>query len=102
MILIFGIDRVNKPIGPIEEKLCPNCSNRKHWILQKTGRIFSLFFIPLIPFSSKFSIFCPICNFSLETNENDLPKYREMANLNNEALNGNLSHEEYEQKLNKL
>lgn len=102
MIFIFGIDRIVKEIGPIEEKLCPHCSNRKHWLLQKSSRVFSLFFIPLIPFSTKYSIYCPICNYGSEINGDELQQKQSLAHLNKEALNGNISEKDYEEKLNKL
>lgn len=99
MIFIFGIDSVKKNIGPIEEKLCPNCSNSKHWMLQKSSSLISLFFIPLIPISKSYSINCPICNFSSEVKGEELQNKQNLAQLNLDALNGNLSDKEYEEKL---
>ncbi len=102
MIFIFGIDSIKKEIGPVEEKLCPHCSNKKHWLLQKSSRMFSLFFIPLIPFSTKYYIHCPICNYGFDVKDDELQKKRSLAQLNMEALNNDLSEKDYEEKLNKL
>lgn len=102
MIFIFGIDRIEKNIGPIEERLCSNCSNKKHWMLQKSSRLISLFFIPLIPISKKYFINCPICNFNSEITGEELQQKQNLAQLNLDVLNGNLSDQDYAEKLNNL
>lgn len=99
MIFIIGIDRKKKQIGPIEERLCPHCSNEKHWILEKSSRFISLFFIPIIPISKKFYAYCPICNFSQEMAGEELRKKEQIAALNLEALHGNISDDAYQEKL---
>jgi hypothetical protein len=99
MIFVVGYHPVRKVLGPIGERECPNCSNNKHWLLQKTTEFISLFFIPLIPTRTKYQTLCPVCNFNEEPKAEELSKLKRLAELNQEALQNKMSSEEYESKL---
>lgn len=102
MIFIFGFHPVNKRIGPVEEKNCPNCNNSRHWILAKTTDYISFFFLPVIPTKTKRYQFCPVCNYQENLSEDVFSKKEELAKLNQEAVNSNMSDAEYEERLRSL
>lgn len=102
MIFIAGYHPVNRSIGPIGEKTCPHCHNTKHWLLQKSTKYISLFFIPLIPLHKSYFINCPICNFKEEMSKEDFFVQQPLAELNDLAIKQNMSSEEYESQLKKL
>ena len=102
MIFIFGYHPITKIEGPVEELECPNCHNTKHWLLGKMTYFINVFFIPLIPTKTEYFKVCPICKFRKEVTREDYSKEKEFANLNKEAVNSNMSDEEYEQRLNSL
>ncbi len=99
MIFIFGYHPVNKTIGPIEEKDCPNCHNLRHWLLSKSIYYISFFFLPLIPTKTDYFQRCPVCKFSEQLSHSDFYAKEPLAKLNNEALNSDMSEEEYEKRL---
>lgn len=102
MIFIFGYDTVRKNIGPLEEKQCPNCSNHRHWMLNKITNVISLFFIPLIPVKTRYLETCPVCQYSQELSKEEYQQARSVAELNKTALHGEMTNEEYQEKLNNL
>ena len=66
-MLIFGWGRRTiKNYGPLEENYCDHCKNLAHWELRKYTTWFTLFFIPVIPYSTKKFLICPICGSALE------------------------------------
>ncbi len=99
MIFIFGYHPINKTIGPVEEKECPNCHNTKHWLLEKSTYYISLFFLPLIPTKTDYFQYCPVCRFKELLTRSEFERREALAQLNNEALRSNMSEEEYQQKL---
>jgi len=99
MIFIFGYHPIRKSIGPVEEKQCANCNNTKHWLLEKNTYYISFFFLPLIPVKTEYYQCCPICKFSDPLTQSDYRAKEKLARLNNEALNSNMSEEEYSERL---
>ncbi|HEY9116019.1 MAG TPA: zinc-ribbon domain-containing protein [Bacteroidales bacterium] len=45
---------------------CYRCNNSRQWILKKTSLYITLFFLPLAPYKTTYTYFCPICNNSIE------------------------------------
>ena len=64
MFILFGTTEKTKVMTEIEtNELCMNCNNMvKHGIIRKRS-YFTLFFIPLIPLHTRYSIICPACTF---------------------------------------
>ena len=102
MIFIFGFHPVTKTVGPIEEKLCSHCNNKKHWLLTKSTYYISLFFIPLIPTKRQYLEQCPICQNNNELAESEFKSKEGLAILNTEALASNMSETEYKKRLSSL
>ena len=62
MIFIFGFGHIKKnTIGPLEERTCTRCNNRKFWILEEVSEWFTLFFIPIFKTHTEYYKYCPIC-----------------------------------------
>ena len=64
MLILFGTTEKTKVMTEIEtNELCMNCNNEvKHGIIRKRT-YFTLFFIPVIPIRTRYSIICPACTF---------------------------------------
>lgn len=102
MIFIFGYHPITKIEGPVEEHECPNCHNTKHWLLGKMTYFVNVFFIPLIPTKTEYFKVCPVCKFRNDITREEYSKNKEYANLNKEAVNSDMSNEEYERRLKNL
>lgn len=102
MIFVFGYHPISKTFGPIEEVECPNCKNKKHWLLGKVTYYINLFFLPIIPTNSSYFKYCPVCQFRQNITRDEFDQQRDLAELNNEALDQDMSHDEYERRLKKL
>jgi len=48
------------------EKACSYCNSTHIWQLCKNRTWFTLFFIPIIPYNTKYSISCPNCGSYIE------------------------------------
>ncbi len=63
MFIIFGFGRrTMRVLGFTAARLCGNCHNTSPWKVMKVTRWFTLFFIPIIPYSSKYLAVCPTCS----------------------------------------
>ena len=45
---------------------CDHCHNTEYWVLEKQKNWVSLFFIPVIPYKTKYLAYCPICRNGYE------------------------------------
>lgn len=67
MFFIFGWGKLTKKIvGPMFERTCNYCNNTSIWQLSKDRTWFTLFFIPVIPYKTRYSISCPHCGSYLQ------------------------------------
>lgn len=99
MIVIFGYHPVHKTIGPVKENECPRCNNTSHWLLSVVTYYISFFFIPLIPTKVERFQHCPICNFKEDLAQSEFEEKKELAKLNQEAVDNDMSEAEYAQRL---
>ena len=62
-MFIFGWKRKNKILGVNYSKIycCSNCKNSSHYTIVRNRLYFTLFFLPILPLSSKYYEICPIC-----------------------------------------
>lgn len=102
MIFIFGYHPISKTLGPVEEVECPNCHNRRHWLLARVTYWINLFFIPVIPTKNEYFSYCPVCNFRQQYTAEEFRQKEGLARLNQEAIERDMSEEEYQQRLNDL
>lgn len=88
MIFIFGFGHpITTTVGPDEERECPNCQHNKYWVLQKTRNFFTLFFIPVIPTSTKYYAFCPVCKEGISYGKEEFEERARKAAIRQQAIN---------------
>lgn len=60
MFIIFGTRRMRSPLATVM-LLCQRCQRPSAHAVFKLRTWFTLFFIPLVPFSVKYATACPMC-----------------------------------------
>lgn len=82
MFIIFGWGRKTlKRHGPVFERQCERCNNTDNWVLYTRRTWFTLFFIPVIPYSKEHLVICPVCSYGFVISNE---KFKELK----EALDG--------------
>ncbi len=103
MFFIWGWGhRKNKDLGSVNKAICSNCSNITKFRMLDHSEWFTFFFIPIIPYSKKKFVYCPVCDYAIEIDEDNALELKQIANLNNAYDKGDLSEDEYEKLNNKL
>lgn len=77
MFIIWGTRGFNKIMGYTKQYTCRHCNNISAWELVRTSRWFTLFFIPIFPFSFKYLALCPVCQHGAQLSKEDFQ--RELA-----------------------
>jgi len=73
MFLIFGFGKQTfREYGKTEEQACGHCNKTAAQVLVKVTSWFTLFFIPLIPYSMKYVLICPLCDGYREVPKEEL------------------------------
>lgn len=76
-MLIFGWGKVTRRyLGGVYQKLCSYCNTNAMWQLCVMRTWFTLFFIPVIPYSSKYCIICPKCGSYIELSKEEFEKIK--------------------------
>lgn len=60
MFIIAGVRPLVKEYGTIKYN-CGHCHNLSDFRFVRISKFFSLFFIPIIPYSIKYAMYCSIC-----------------------------------------
>ena len=62
MFILFGFGKKTvKDFSVKGEIQCRRCNNTKNWAYKKVTTWFTLFFVPVIPYSTAYVRVCPIC-----------------------------------------
>jgi hypothetical protein len=103
MPVIFGWGRKTvKQIGVVFKKLCNHCHNEEYWVLTKITTWFSLFFVPIIPYSTKYFLSCPVCKYGLDLNQKQIEEIRPLAETNQLLIDGQITKEEHAARIAQL
>lgn len=103
MPIIFGWGRETvKKIGVVVELLCNHCHNREFWILARKTSWFTLFFIPIIPYSTKYFMFCPVCEYGALLDQEQIERLEPLAEANQLLIEGRITKEEHQEKIRRL
>ena len=62
MIIIWGTRTKEKIMAIAAPHNCESCNNTVQFQLIRVMRWFTLFWIPIFPFSIKYFLSCPVCN----------------------------------------
>ncbi|MBF0197953.1 MAG: zinc-ribbon domain-containing protein [Planctomycetes bacterium] len=66
--LIFGLDNSKKQAGDIVTAHCHHCHNDSNWGVWKETLWGSLFFVKVVPVTSKYYVACQICGHACKIN----------------------------------
>lgn len=90
LFFVFGWGKVTKKVvGPMFEKTCGYCNCTQTWQLCKNRTWFTLFFIPVIPYNTKYSISCPNCGSFIELSEEQFNAMKTDLHPTDATLNAN-------------
>ena len=103
MFFIFGWGRQTvKEIGSVSRNSCGHCHNEEYWKLTRIMTWLTLFFIPVIPYSIEYFFSCPICQYGLTLNGEQIKEMKPLAETNQLLMTGKITREEYAMRLNQL
>lgn len=67
MFIIWGTKTTEKTLGNSQQVYqCGHCNNASNYRIFRRRKWFALFWIPMIPLSTKYYISCPVCNYGRE------------------------------------
>ena len=75
-MIIWGYKGYEKKLGHTQSPIqCGNCEKTAPWQIIETGRKFTLYWIPLIPYGKKYYVLCPVCQYGKEIEKNDINEF---------------------------
>ena len=96
MIIIFGWGyETRKEYGPTMPIKCPNCNNNVFWHLLRSRIWFTLFFIPVIPYQSRYYLLCEICSQGIELRYSQIDQIKQLNQATMSFLNHEMTEEQY-------
>jgi hypothetical protein len=103
MPIIFGWGRRTvKNIGVVFKNLCNNCHNEEYWVMTRVMTWVTLFFIPVIPYETKYFLSCPVCKYGITLDNEQLEKLKPIAETNKLLVEGQITQEDYVNRLKEL
>lgn len=90
----FG-PRKPKDLGQVAPALCPNCGNHVVFHLLEIRNWFSLFFLPIVPGRARHLAFCPVCQYGIELEGEQLAEARKLVELTKAQRAGSIDPAEY-------
>ena len=103
MPIFFGWGHTTKKLfGPVFKQVCNHCHNEEYWVLTRVRVWFTLFFIPVIPYENKYFLSCPICEYGLTLNPEQIRQLRPLAETNQLLVSGSISQTEYGSRIQAL
>lgn len=97
--IIWGARNTVKDFGPVLEYLCDHCNNTDYWKLIRTIRWFTLFYIPIIPYSVKYFVICPTCEYGVELDSKKFEGMKIIAENNTALINGVITPAQYKNNI---
>ncbi len=97
MLFIFGWGhQKNRDYGPTLPIKCSNCNNEVFLHLVHSKVWFTLFFIPLIPYESKYYLLCEVCFNGIMLNGSQIDIAKKLNQTTLSLINQQISEEQYE------
>lgn len=92
MFFVFGWGRqTRKNFGIVSKLKCDHCGNDDYWKLLRLTEWFTLFFIPVIPYSSEKYLLCPICEYGIKLDDAKFNELRPIAEANQLLIKGEIT-----------
>ena len=102
-MIIFGWGhQTTKNFGPTFKNHCSHCNNEEYWILNRIMTWFTLFFIPVFPYSIKYFLSCPICQYGLTLDSKQIEQIKPIAEANQLLIDGKITEAEYKVQMSQL
>lgn len=105
MFFIFGWGRTTiKQLGKVLPVKCTNCNNVQYWNLVRKRTWFTLFFIPVIPYSNQTYLICPICSSGITLNNLMAKEAENLVAVTDRYMSNppTITEEEYIESINKV
>ncbi|MCB9810401.1 zinc-ribbon domain-containing protein [Candidatus Nomurabacteria bacterium] len=100
MPIFFGWGHTTRKVfGPAFKQHCSHCNNEEYWILTRIRVWFTLFFIPIFPYENKYHLACPICEYGITLNSEQISSIKPLAELNQQLVEGQITKEEYQRRV---
>jgi hypothetical protein len=102
-MIIFGWGKVtHKDYGATMATKCPNCSNDTWLQLTRYRKWFTLFFIPVVPYSSKHLLLCEVCSQGVELKGDKIQSAKQLNELTQGFFSERITKDEYWGKANQI
>ncbi|MDP4182817.1 MAG: zinc-ribbon domain-containing protein [Bacillota bacterium] len=103
MFILFGWGKQTiKNEGPVLRYHCQHCNNDEFWQLCTRKTWFTLFFIPVIPYSTERLLVCPICKKVDVLGKMEYDKLKAIALCNKDLMNNTITEAEHEMRVKEL
>lgn len=103
MFLVFGWGKQTvKNHGPVFRSRCDRCNNEELWQLYTRRTWFTLFFIPIIPYSTEHLVVCPVCSYGAVITSAKFDELKEVADCNMDLINKKIGEDEHKNKISQL
>lgn len=84
MFIIWGFGKTTtKSYGFIQSSGCERCGNAVQMEMLKITTWFTLFFIPIIPYSTKYCLVCPVCREAKQLSKEEFMQFAGTADSAN-------------------
>jgi zinc-ribbon family len=95
-VIIFGFGRrTRKDRGAVIPLMCPRCNNHTTYRWVSTSTWFTLFFVPVVPYSSKHYLVCPVCSNGRELTRAQAQHAATMVEHTRAVLSGAMPNDVY-------
>lgn len=102
-MIIFGWGhQTTKNFGPTFKNHCNHCNNDEYWMLARIMTWFTLFFIPVFPYSIKYFLSCPICQYGLTLDSQQTERIKPIAEANQSLIDDKITEAEYKIQINQI
>jgi uncharacterized protein (DUF2225 family) len=100
MFILFGWGKQTvKKHGPVFRSHCDRCNNEELWQLYTRRTWFTLFFIPVIPYSTEHLVVCPVCSYGAVITRAKFDELKAVAECNMDLINKKITEDEHKNKL---
>lgn len=100
MPVIFGWGHQKiKNLGPVILRFCSHCRNESYWNLTVISTWFTLFFIPIFPYSIKKLLTCSVCAWGFQLENEQFEKIKQLAENNKLLSEQKITEQEYQERL---
>ncbi len=100
MFVIFGWGKQTvSNHGPVFRSHCDRCNNEELWQLYTRRTWFTLFFIPVIPYSTEHLLICPVCSSGVVITRAKFEEFKGIADCNMDLMNKKITEDEHKSRI---